>query len=316
MIPERFESFLVSSNKYFFGIVELEFTDWFKTPGDPHFENNFTGPWTYEVLVDEYLAKEYSLKVGSLIGFSQGTEPINFTVAGIFKTNLKEEYFVNDFFNVEGIVLFHLSEYQSLAGEDLKETDSKTIIKDNVNTIAISLNSDRPDEFTSDKIAYGIQEKYPLLDVRTKEEQLRSLEEQNAMTRVFYFTISIVSIVIGLLFVACIMLISVYERINEIGMLRAIGVSKFTIFKWVMLESILIIFIGILIGFLPGYIGSELLGEYISNDIGIAEDLTAFSSELVLWAFFGMLSLGTLISLIPAIRASMMRVTEAMTFVR
>jgi ABC-type antimicrobial peptide transport system permease subunit len=83
-----------------------------------------------------------------------------------------------------------------------------------------------------------------------------------------------------------------------------------------MFESLLLITIGILIGFLPGYFGSEMLGDYISSDIGIDEDLTAFSPELIIWSFIGMVSLGSIMSLIPAIRASIMKVTYAMSFVR
>jgi ABC-type antimicrobial peptide transport system permease subunit len=315
VIPERFEKFLIEDNKYNFGIIEFEFMDWFEISGDPHFENNFSGPWTNEILVDEYLADEYDLKAGSKVNLSMD-EPVTFTVAGIFKTNLKEQFFISDQFQLQGIVFLHLSEYQSLVKEDIIITDNRTIIVDNVNTIAISLNSDRPKDYLIDDITFNLQERYPLLKFETKEEQLQSLEEQNAITRVFYMAISLISIIIGLLFVACIMLISVYERTNEIGMLRAIGISRFTIFRWVLIESLLLIIIGIIIGFLPGYFGSEILGEYISNDIGITADLTAFSAGLILWSFFGMLCLGLLISLIPATRASIMRITDAMSFVR
>jgi ABC-type antimicrobial peptide transport system permease subunit len=315
IIPERFKKFFADEDTYNYGIIEFKFNDWFETPGDPHYDNNFSGPWTYEILVDEHLADEYDLKRGSLVNLSISTEPVTFKVSGIFKTNLKEQYF-EDYFSIKGLVILHLSEYQSLVGDDIINSDESTIVVDNVNTIAIHLKTDRPEEFTVDDVAFSIQEKYPLLKIVTKEEQLESLEEQNAMTRVFYTSISIVSIIIGLLFVACIMLISVYERINEIGMLRAIGISRSTIFKWILLESILLILIGILVGFLPGYIGAELLGDYISNDIGIEEDLTAFSPSLIMWSFFSMLALGTLISLIPAIRASFMKVTEAISFVR
>ena len=315
VIPERFEKFLIRDNTYNFGIVELKFNGWFKTPGDPHYQNNYTGSWTYEVLVDERLANKYDLQLGSKINLSHST-PITYTVAGIFETNLEEEFYSNDYFELEGIVMLHLSEYQSMVKEDVIRRDNRTIIVDNVKTIAISLNSEKQDREIIDDVAFGIQEKYPLLEIVTKEEQLKRLEEQNAITRVFYTAISIIAIIIGLLFVACIMLISVYERTNEIGMLRAIGVSRLTIFRWVMLESLLLITIGILIGFFPGYFGSELLSEYISNDIGISEDLTAFSPELILWSFFGMLSLGMMVSLIPAIRASVMKVIYAMSFVR
>jgi ABC-type antimicrobial peptide transport system permease subunit len=315
IIPERFEKFFVDEKKYSYGIMELTFDDWFETPGDPHYAKNFTGPWTNEVLIDDYLANKFDLKKGSYINLSISDNSIQFKVSGIFKTNLKEEYF-EDYFNINGIVILHLSEYQSLVGEDIIIQDNKPIIIDNVKTIAISLNENRANENTVKDVANDLQEKYPLLDLRTKEDELQTLEEQNAMTRLFYTAISIVSIIIGLLFVTCIMLISVYERTNEIGMLRAIGISRATIFKWVLFESVLLIILGILIGFLPGYFGSELLGNYISNDIGIQEDLTAFSPSLILWSFIGMLGLGTLISLIPAARASIMKVNDAISFVR
>jgi ABC-type antimicrobial peptide transport system permease subunit len=225
IIPERFKKFFADEDTYNYGIIEFKFNDWFETPGDPHYDNNFSGPWTYEILVDEHLADEYDLKRGSLVNLSISTEPVTFKVSGIFKTNLKEQYF-EDYFSIKGLVILHLSEYQSLVGDDIINSDESTIVVDNVNTIAIHLKTDRPEEFTVDDVAFSIQEKYPLLKIVTKEEQLESLEEQNAMTRVFYTSISIVSIIIGLLFVACIMLISVYERINEIGMLRAIGISS------------------------------------------------------------------------------------------
>ncbi len=313
VIPERFKKFFADEDTYEFDIIEFTFDNWFETPGDPHYQNNFTGPWTHELLIDEHLAKKHNLQVGSKVNLSIDSKPETFTVFGIFKTNLMGGYF-EDY--VDGIVILHLSELQTILGDDVVKIGNQTIITDTVETLAISLSPNRPSGNSPKDIAFGIQEKYPLLDVLTKEEQLERLEEQNAMTNVFYTAISIVAIIIGLLFVACIMLISVYERINEIGTLRAIGVSKFTIFRWVILESLLLIILGVLIGFLPGYFGSELLGDYISNSIGISHDLTAFSPNLILSAFAGMLVLGTLISLIPAIQAIRMNVAEALAFVR
>jgi ABC-type antimicrobial peptide transport system permease subunit len=313
IIPERFKKFFTGDNSYNLDIIEFKFNDWFETPGDPHYQNNFTGPWTNEILVDDHLAKTYGLQKGSKVNLSIATEPTTFTVSGIFETNLMGGYY-EDW--VDGIVILHLSELQSLLGHDKVEIGNQTVITDSIETMAISLNPNRPEDNEPKDVAFGIQERYPLLEVLTKEEQLERLEEQNAMSNVFYTAISLVAVIIGLLFVACIMLISVYERINEIGMLRAIGISKMTIFKWVMLESLLLIILGVLIGFLPGYFGSKLLGDYLSNSIGISQELTAFSPGLILGAFVSMVILGTIVSLIPALRASQMRVASALSFVR
>lgn len=313
VIPENMEKFLSKRKTYNLEVIELEFDSWFEVPGDPHYQNNFTGPWTYEVLIDDHYAKAYNLTKGSELNLSISSLHETFTVVGIFKTNALGGYF-EDW--VDGIVILHLSELQSLLGHDKIVIGNQTIVLDSVETLAISLNPSRPKDNDAKEIAFNIQEKYPLLEVLTKEDQLKNVEEQNALSNVFYTAISLVAIIIGLLFVACIMLISVYERINEIGMLRAIGISKFTIFKWVMLESILIIMIGVLVGFLPGYFGSKLLGDYLSSSIGISQELTAFSPSLIISSFIGMLILGTIISLIPAIRASHMKIASALSFVR
>jgi ABC-type antimicrobial peptide transport system permease subunit len=313
IIPERMKYFFSGENTYDLDIIEFKFNNWFTIPGDPHYKNNFTGPWTGELLIDEHLAKKFNLNVGSKVNLSINSAPVTFTVQGIFSTNLMGGYY-EDW--VDGLVILHLSELQSLLGHDLMTVENRTIVTDRVETISIALNPSRPDENSPADVAYGIQERYPLLEVLTKEEQLKELEDQTAMSNVFYTAISLVAVIIGLLFVACVMLISVYERINEIGMLRAIGISKLTIFRWVMLESVVLIILGVLVGFLPGYFGSKLLGEYLSNNIGISQELTAFSPGLIFGSFLGMLVLGSIISLIPAIRASTMRVRAAISFVR
>ncbi len=313
VIPERLKNFFADEHTYNLDIIKFKFDTWFETPDDPHYRNNFTGPWTYELLIDEHLAKTQNLRQGSKVNLSIDTNSAPFSVTGIFKTNLLGGYF-EDY--VDGIVILHLSELQSILGDDVVKIGNQTVITDNVETLAISLNPNRPKENSPKDIAYTIQEKYPLLDVLTKEDQLKALEEQNAITNIFYTAISIVAIIIGLLFVACIMLISVYERINEIGTLRAIGISKITIFKWIMLESLLLVILGVLIGFLPGYLGSKLLGTYISTSLGINQELTAFSPGLLMSAFAGIVVMGTFISLIPALRASQMKIAQALSFVR
>ncbi len=313
VIPERIKHFFIDENTYNLDIIEFTFDKWFEIPGDPHYQNNFTGPWTYEILIDSHMAKKNNLKIGSQVNLSISSKQFTYNVTGIFRTNLLGGFY-EDY--VDGIVILHLSELQSLLGEDIISVGNKTIVIDNIETLAISLNSDRPSENKPKDIAFSIKEKHPLLEVLTKEDQLEALEEQNYITRVFYTAISIIAIIIGLLFVACIMLISVYERINEIGTLRAIGIGRKTIFKWVMLESLLLIVLGVLIGFLPGYFGSKFLGEYLSSSIGINQNLTAFSPGLILTSFLGMLVLGSLISLIPAVQASRMKIARALSFVR
>lgn len=74
------------------------------------------------------------------------------------------------------------------------------------------------------------------------------------------------------------MLMSVLERIRELGMLMAIGLNKRKIFLMIMLETINLTLIGCPIGLLLGWITIHFLGKY-----GI--DMTMFSEGLASYGF-------------------------------
>jgi putative ABC transport system permease protein len=109
---------------------------------------------------------------------------------------------------------------------------------------------------------------------------------------------------------------AVIERTNEFGMMRAIGISKKTIFTQTLLESLTIVVIGTLIGLIFGYFGSEALGNYISSSLGIQEEFTAFTETLIIRSILLVISIGTLISLYPAWSASRKNIVEALRYIR
>ena len=78
VIPERLKKFFTDENTYNLDIVKFEFDHWFETPGDPHYKNNFTGPWTYELLIDDYMAKNNNLQRGSKVKLSIDSVQVTF----------------------------------------------------------------------------------------------------------------------------------------------------------------------------------------------------------------------------------------------
>ncbi len=331
IIPELFEGFLDKDKNLNIYGFEVKFKDWFEEEGDPHYENDFSGPYTYEILIDEILAKNYNLQVGSKLNLSKGfasiselggssspgsSEEVNaskeltFVVKGFFESSFEGGGFYGELF--KGNIIIHLSELQSLKNLDLIRIDNTTIIKDEVNGISISVTKEVRESNKIDLVAQGIQVQYPYYKVLTKSDQLKIIEEQVSMARVYYTAIGSVAIIIGLLFVTCIMIISVYERTQEIGMLRAIGISRRTIFTQILIESLLIVVIGSVIGLIPGYFGSRALSDYLSESLGVAQDFTAFTPNLIINSLTVILIVGGLVSLYPAWRASHMKVVDAL----
>lgn len=78
------------------------------------------------------------------------------------------------------------------------------------------------------------------------------------------------------------MLMSVLERIRELGMLMAIGLNKLKIFIMIMLETIYLTILGCPIGLLLGWLSVEILGNTGIN-------LSMFSEGLAAYGFSSMI---------------------------
>jgi ABC-type antimicrobial peptide transport system permease subunit len=309
MIPERSNYFLGENRELLIDQMKVKFNGWFEEAGDPHYENDFTGPWTYEVMVDEILADNFDLKLGSEVNLDAGYGGnVTFRVVGTFETEFSGEGLYSRFF--KGSVIMHLSELQTMMGMDVNVVGNRTVVSDRVSGITIGLKSDKRDPDSAADIAFDLKAKYPQYNFWTKEAQLEWYRDNIATARIYYQAIAWVSITIGILFVASIMIMSVNERKNEIGMMRAIGVSRRTIFSNILLESFLIVSLGALVGIIPGYFGSIWLGDYISDIYGYNRALTAFTIPMVLYAFFQLLAIGGIVSIYPAFKASRMNIQE------
>jgi len=307
VIPEKIEPFLTNDGSIELYMMVMRFNEWFKTPGDPHFNNSYTSPYTGEILVNGEFMKKAGMAKGNSIGF-EGSSVENFTISGSFESPLTGGGLFAMVF--KGIVVMHLSELQSLIGSDVVEDTGE--IQDKVSSIVLSVQGNKKKASTVDGIALKIQEEYPLFAVLTKSDRLAMIEEQSEIGDIFYTAVGTVTLVIGLLFVACIMVISVYERQKEIGLLRAIGISRGTIFKQIFSESLVLIVLGACVGIVPGYFGSQYVSDLMAGKYGLDMEMTSFSPGLVIRCMIYVVAIGCLFSLYPAVKASRLEIIDAM----
>jgi len=308
-IPEKMEAFMSEDRKVDLFGLEMSFAEWFGTGKDPYFNDSYNGSFTGEALISSHLSESLDSGTGDMLLLGQsGTVERNFTVKGTFTTPLTGKGIFG--MVIKGIVLLHLSELQSLIGAHLL-TDTGEV-DDRSSSIIISVNEDRKTSGDIGDIAFSIKERYPLFMVLTKNDRLTRVEERSDIADIFYTSAGSVSLVIGLLFVACIMIISIYERQKDIGILRAIGISKRTIFGSIFFESLILIFLGASLGIIPGYFGSEYMGSFMSEKYGLDLDFTSFTLSLVVKCLAYVLVVGCFFALIPALKASRLRVVDAM----
>ncbi len=274
---------------------------------DPHYANGtYSGPFTGEIIVGDNLLKDFNLSVGDTIHImgAIGEQEREFRIVGYYDTGLTGGGAIGSL-KIYG-ALMRLSELQEIvAYRDIKE-------RDRASSISISLDPKTPTE----NFLAKFERAYPEYseDVKTRSEMVADAEQYSAVSTVFYQAIGSIALIISLLFVASVMIMSVYERTNEIGMMRAIGISRKTIFLEILGEGLVLVVMGALLGLIPGYFGSIALGNYISSSIGIKESMTAFTPEMIMNALMEVIVLGSLFTLYPAWKASRMNILEALKY--
>lgn len=115
---------------------------------------------------------------------------------------------------------------------------------------------------------------------------------------------SLIALVVGTIGVVNTLMISVFERTGEFGLLSAVGWSRARIASMVLWESVLLSLLGAALGIVAGYTGVHCL-EHMNFMKGRIEG--DFPPGLVALTFAAALCLGIAGGILPALRACSMR---------
>jgi len=128
---------------------------------------------------------------------------------------------------------------------------------------------------------------------------------------VFAWSISGLAVIIGGVGMTNTLLMSVFERTREIGLLRSLGWRRFRVFKLILGESLTLSLLGGLIGIGLGIAGVSLTSGFMGGlDIMGAE----YSPELFARALVTMLALGLIGGIYPTWWASRLSPLEALNY--
>ncbi|MGQ9510777.1 MAG: ABC transporter permease, partial [Thermaceae bacterium] len=162
----------------------------------------------------------------------------------------------------------------------------------------------------AEKVARILEAKVPGIKAQTTGEVMRFAERALRITDLVRFGISLVALVVGGLLVANTVMMSVYERIREFGIMRALGARRGFIFQLVLLEALFLALLGGALGMGLGGLGSWAINLFTTKEVGLA--LSAITPRLLLFSLGVALALGLAAGLVPARTASRILVVEAL----
>ena len=219
-----------------------------------------------EILIGEKLAKKLKVKIRSkvIVTFVNiDSEMISaaFRVGGIYRSKNTSLDEVNVYVSKD-----HLRDLL-----DLKPTES--------NEIAILLKNEEDLEAVKNYCA-GLVPKGKVEDWKELSPELGLLIESFNMYTYLISGIILLALIFGIINT---MLMSVLERIRELGMLMSIGLNKRKLFSMIMLETLFLTLIGCPIGLLMGWLGTEFFGEYGINISMFSEGLSSYGFSSVIY---------------------------------
>ncbi|MEN8705126.1 MAG: ABC transporter permease [Nocardioides marinisabuli] len=147
----------------------------------------------------------------------------------------------------------------------------------------------------------------PVVAVQDKEEFADSITSQvNQLLYIVYGLLAL-SVVIAVIGIVNTLSLSVLERTREIGLLRAVGLSRRRLRLMVTLESVTIAVMGAVLGLVLGVLIGVLLQRSLREDLSeLALPWSSLVAFLAVAVVFGVLA-----AIVPAVRASRMNVLEA-----
>lgn len=238
------------------------------------------------MVVGSGLAEKEDLIVGEVLNFGPEKEP--FTIVGILQQTGGQE----DEFH-----LVSLAETQRVFGKD-----------DHINAVAVLLDDVTMISDISEEI-----ERIPEVQVVTMTQVTGTIMNLVGSARILLFSLITVAVVISACGISNTLLMSVYERTREIGMLKAIGASSADIAIMILSETIVITALGGITGVAGAVISAGLIEQFIRNAIPYAPSgsLITFDPGAAVICIGFTIILGVICGLYPAFRASRQSPMEA-----
>jgi putative ABC transport system permease protein len=242
-----------------------------------------------QVIVDKSLAGDEGLEVGDRVRFLTqiGKRP-DLEVVGEFED--KAEL-------LGGAIVT-----QKLMASQFDQSD------DFLDFIKLAAGADAED--VQGALVKAMDREFPVVEVRNQQELKENQEEQiNQLLGLIYALLAL-AVIVSLFGIANTLALSIHERRRELGMLRAIGMSRRQVRTMIRYEAVITALIGAILGMVIGLVFAALIAQPLKDE-GFTLSYPV-GQLIVLLVFAGFA--GVLAAIGPARRASRLDVLESLQY--
>jgi putative ABC transport system permease protein len=155
-----------------------------------------------------------------------------------------------------------------------------------------------------------VEKAFPVAEVLNQQELKESREEQvDQLVNLVYALLGL-AILISLFGIANTLALSIHERTRELGMLRAIGMSRRQVRTMIRYEAVITALIGAILGMVLGLIFAALIAQPLKDEgFTLSYPIGSLVGLLIFAAIIGVLA-----AIAPARRASRLDVLESLQY--
>lgn len=145
-------------------------------------------------------------------------------------------------------------------------------------------------------------------ELRNSDSIRQTIESTTGTMTLLISSVAVISLIVGGIGVMNIMLVSVTERTNEIGVRMAVGARQSDIMQQFLIEAVLVCILGGLIGIGLAFAIGELI-----NSVGGDNFKVIYSSTSIIAAFVCSTLIGVVFGFLPARNAAKLDPVEALS---
>ena len=215
------------------------------------------------MVVSNALLRATGARIGDTLDVAVGFDPQLRTFTGRKRLVISGRAQFQFLSETDKAAALNLATVQAMGGAERRDRVSLFMLRTNL-------------DVNPDSVRAAIERQLPKVTAMSTADAVAEAERRLSYFRQLAFILGAVSLIVGFLLVTTIVTVGVNERIGEIAVMRAIGVSKWHVVQQIVIEGVGLSLAGATAGLLLGLVTAQYLNSILSAFPGLPDAIDFF----------------------------------------